>query len=87
MDLLKAELERKRKATNDLKADASAATKNGKKKYIRRGDLKRVQQQKDEEAKRQKEGLSQLDTTSPRAGTKSVYYVAAFQLKLIAVSS
>ena len=66
MDLLKAELARKRKATNELKAEATASTKDGKKKYMRRGDIKRAQKEKEEKEKQDK--LSLLDTGSPRAG-------------------
>jgi pre-mRNA-splicing factor 18 len=55
MDLLKAELEKRKKQSNGLRVNASAATKDGKKKYVRRGDYRKAQEEKEQEEKKVRE--------------------------------
>jgi pre-mRNA-splicing factor 18 len=55
MDLLKAELEKRKKQTQALRVQASAATKDGKKKYVRRGDYRKAQEEKEASEKKERE--------------------------------
>lgn len=67
MDFLKAEIEAKRRAAEELKQSAPSAVKTNKKRYVRRGDLEKLQEQKKQKIDYDSQSASNGATTSDEA--------------------